>query len=441
MNAGTATVLPIDRESTSTSTSQTRRRAPRLLELQEVVITGVGPLLPNCDDREQFWQHLSTGQTQLNIELDPADGLPCAIGRVHHFDPARYLSGQPSATYANCHREQLFYLASVALAARDANLDLDGLREQPVGLFDGTSRGSFAYWCDVMAHTHNTGARLTLKEISRGMPGQAVGVAAAMFGFTGSTFTFNGTCSSGVIAIGQAFRELQSGRGQIAFATGHDAALIAPMYQMYRDANLLSDEVLNASNAISPYSGHRGNAFGEGAVTLVLETRQHAERRGASILAEICGFRHANGGQHPTDVDFTGERPMDAIESVLSEAESTPADVDFVLGHGNGVRASDISELNYMKRVFGVRSNRVPLISTKPVFGHTLGASGAVNAAAAALMIERDYVIPTVGVVPSQMVRGFDHQPNVGEARSLNAGLVVAYGIGGQNAVLMLRKP
>lgn len=432
-------LLPV--EAIGKETSQTRRRAPRVLELQEVVVTGLGIVLPGCDDPSLFWQQLSQGQTQLSIEPDPAQQLPCAIGRVKDFDPAKYLKGFESSKYRSCHREQLLYLASIAQAADHAQFRLDSSTQHGIGLFDGTSRGSFAFWYDTLRQRlESRGSALTLKEISRGMPGQAVGVAAAMFGLTGPTYTFNGTCAAGLIAIGNAYRELQTGRVEMAFASGHDAALVGPIFEMYRDAGLLNEEASDARLAISPYSLHGGNAFGEGAVTLVLETRSHAERRGAPILAEVCGFRHGNGGQHPTEVDFTGDRPAEVIEDVLEEAEATERSIDFVLGHGNGVRGSDISELNYMKQVFGERSRHVPLISTKPVYGHTLGASGAVNAAAASLMLLNDYVIPTVGIDERKAVRGFNHQANVGASRKLNAGMVVALGIGGQNAALMLRK-
>jgi 3-oxoacyl-(acyl-carrier-protein) synthase len=112
--------------------------------------------------------------------------------------------------------------------------------------------------------------------------------------------------------------------------------------------------------------------------------------------------------------------------------------IDFVLGHGNGVRASDISELNYMKRLFGARTRSVPLISTKPIYGHTLGASSALNVAAATLMLQHESTIPTAGSDPEAIVHGFNHQEHGGESRPLRAGLVVAYGIGGQNAILAL---
>lgn len=433
---------PIEDHPGSGFGSQTKlRAAPRSVQvLHEVVVTGVGAVLPNCDTREALWRQLSEGATQMAIEPDPADGIPCAIGRVRDFDCARYMDGVPAHLYKSCLREQQLYLASVVQAAHDAGLGLSGFASPKTGLFDGTSRGNFAHWYELIHHRVRESSRFTPRDLNLGMPGQAVGLAAAILGVQGPTFTFNNSCASGVVAIGNAFRELQAGRIDIAFGTGHDAALVGPLYQMYRDAGLVSNEGERPELAIRPYAGSSANAFGEGAVTLVLETREHAQRRGAQPLAQVVGFRHGNGGEHPTDVDFTGARPADLIQKNLEEAQMCANDVDFVLGHGNGVQASDISELNYMKRVFGRRTREVPLISTKPIYGHTLGASSALNAATAALMLKNDFVVPTVQLDEKRVVHGFNHQANRGEARKLRSGIVVAYGIGGQNATLLLRK-
>lgn len=431
-----------DDEVSEVYASETRLVAANQLARQhEVVITGLGTILPNCDDRRQFWHQLQHGECQLAIEPDPADQIPCAMGRIRDFDAKRYLRDIPPKLFANCHREQQLYLSSVVTALGDAGLDRADVASDRVALFSGTSRGSFAFWYELFEQrASRPDARFNLRELHLGMPGQAVGIAAALLGVKGPTYTFNATCASGLVAIGHAFRELQAGRIDVAFGTGHDAALVPPLFQMYRAARLISAEREHPDQAIRPYSGSTTNAFGEGAITLVMETREHAEARGATILAEIAGFRQGNGGEHPTDVDFTGERPARLVNEVLEEAGVTPGAIDFVLGHGNGVQASDISELNYMKRLFGRRTRDVPLISTKPIYGHTLGASSALNAAAAALMLHDGFVIPTVGVDERRVVHGFNHQANQGVARPLKAGVVVAYGIGGQNATLLLRK-
>lgn len=423
----------------SSHQSHSRLKARRVAVLHDVVVTGIGAILPNCDTSELLWRHLRDGESQLAIEPDPGDEIDCAIGRVRDFECAKYLPDVPARLFQHCSREQQFYLASVASACVDAGLPLESFASEEVGLFDGTSRGSFAFLYELASAREKV--RPTLRDLNMAaLPGQTVGIAASILGVRGPTYTCNGTCSSGAIAIGTAFREIQAGRVQVAFGTGHDAALVAPLFQVYRDAGLVSNEAHEPGLAIRPYGGSFANAFGEGAVTLVLEAREHAERRGATILAEVVAYRHGNGGSHPTDVDFTGERPALLINETLKEAMLTQADVDFVIGHGNGVLASDISELNYMKRVFGKRTRDVPLISTKPVYGHTLGASSALNIAAAALMLKHGFVAPTIGVDPARVVHGFNHQARRGAARALRSGLCMSYGIGGQHTSLVLRK-
>ncbi|HYQ42595.1 MAG TPA: beta-ketoacyl synthase N-terminal-like domain-containing protein [Polyangiaceae bacterium] len=414
------------------------RTARRTAVLHDVVITGIGVILPNCDEASVFWQQVKSGQSQLRIEPDPGDAIQCAIGRVRDFSGKKYLSQIPEKLWARCSKEQLFYLSSVVRACQDAGLTLGELASEHVGLFDGTSRGSLELLCELVK---SDGKRPSLRDFNLGaLPGQSVGIAASIFGVRGPTYTYNGSCASGAIAIGNAFREIQSGRISVACGTGHDAALVAPLFQVYRDAGLMSAEAVDPSRAIRPYSGSFANAFGEGAVTVVLESREHAETRGARVLADLIGYRYGNGGQHPTDVDFTGERPARLILESLTEADVTPDDVDFVIGHGNGVLASDISELNYMKRVFGDRTREIPLISTKPVYGHTLGAASAINVAVGALMLHHAFVAPTIGVDRQRVVSGFNHQANEGSSRLLRSGVVVSYGAGGQNAAIIMQR-
>src|SRR6478609_2330390 len=418
--------------------SQTLRKVRRTAVLHEVVITGIGVILPNCDDASVFWQQIKAGQSQLKIEPDPGDAIQCAIGRVRDFTAKKYLAEIPEKLWARCSKEQLFYLSSLVRACHEAGLALGELASDQVGLFDGTSRGSLEFLYELL---RSEGKRPSLRDFNLGaLPGQPVGIAASILGIRGPTYTYNGSCASGAIAIGNAFREIQMGRVAVAFGTGHDAALVAPLFQVYRDAGLVSAEANDPSRAIRPYSGSFANAFGEGAVTVVLESRQHAEARGARVLAELVGYRYGNGGQHPTDVDFTGERPARLIFDSLAEAELAPEDVDFVVGHGNGVLASDISELNYMKCVCGDRHREIPLISTKPVYGHTLGAASAINVAAAALMLHHAFVVPTIGVDRQRVVNGFNHQANEGTSRLLRNGVVVSYGAGGQNAAIIMQR-
>jgi len=411
--------------------------------MSEVVVTGIGPLLANCADRRTLWAQLCNGPSQLAFEPAPGvEGERWAVGRVRGFEPERWLGRFPRQYYERYHREQQLYLSSLMIALDDAGLELANIARDRVGIFDGTSRGNFDYWYERVRSEREVPASqlYTRRELLSGTPGQAANLAASLLGIRGPIYTFNVTCCSGAVAIGQAYRELQSGDIDVAFASGHDASLQAPMYRMYRDAGILSLERDDARRAIRPFVDHTRNAFGEGAITLVLETREHAARRGAPVLATIDGWKLGNNGAHPLHVDTEGGRATALISQVLSAAKVERDDIGFVVGHGNGVEQSDHSELAYMHKVFAARAPQVPLLSVKPVYGHLLGASSALNVAAATLMLHHGWIVPTLNVDQARADDTIDHLGGGGRRTDASAALSVSYGIGGHNAVVLIGK-
>jgi 3-oxoacyl-[acyl-carrier-protein] synthase II len=409
--------------------------------MHEVVVTGIGPLLANCADRHTLWSQLREGPSQLVLEPAPGGGGDhWPVGRVRDFVAERWLGRFPQGFYERYHREQQLYLASMVIALEDAGLDLTALPRERIGIFDGTSRGNFDYWYERVRFEHcRTASELyTRRELLTGTPGQAANLAASLLGVRGPVYTFNVTCCSGAAAIGQACRELAHGDIDVAIAGGHDSALQTPIYRMYRDAGLLSLEREDARRAIRPFIDHSRNAFGEGAVTLVLETREHAARRGATPLARIEGWKLGNNGGHPLHVDARGGRATTLIDEVLAAAAVERDRIGFVVGHGNAVEQSDHSELAYMQAVFGDRAPEVPLVSVKPVYGHLFGASSALNVAAAILMLHHGWIVPTLNVDPARATGPIDHLAGGGRRSDAPAGLAVSYGIGGHNAVTLV---
>ncbi len=407
------------------------------------MVTGIGVLLPNCDRREVFWEQLKEGRSQLRFEPDP--GKPdelCAMGRVRDFDPGRYLGDIPRRFYRRYPRELQLYLSSVVLAREDAGVSWSEEEAGRVGLFDGVSRPTFHDWYHKIRAAGDAPPieSYSRRDLMVTIPGQTIGVAASLFKIRGPTYTFTATCSSGSVALGHAFREIREGEIDLAFATGHESCLVPPLFAMYRDANLISRERVDPRRAVTPYVGYSTNAFGEGAVTLVLESRERAEARGAEILATVGGYRYGNNGYHPTTVDVVAVRPAEVIDELLRRGGVPREDVAFVVGHGNGVQISDVSEENYMRRLFGRRAAEVPLISVKPIYGHTLGASSAINTAAAVLMVKHDYVVPTINITPDEVKRVSNHQAAEGRPQECKAGLSASYGMGGHNAVVLVKK-
>jgi 3-oxoacyl-[acyl-carrier-protein] synthase II len=410
----------------------------------EVVVTGIGPVLPNCVDRSTLWSQLRDGESQLVFEPAPggAPGERWAVGRIHGFDPRRWLDRFPQKFYQRYDREQLLYLSSLVIALEDARLNLGQVARERIGLFDGTSRGNFDYWYDrIRDERRQPPATLyTQRELIVGTPGQAASLGASLFGIRGPVHTFSSTCCAGAVAIGHAWRELVLGEIDVALATGHDSSLAAPFYHMYRDADLLSSERNDARRALQPFVGHSRNAFGEGALTLLIETRAHAEARGATPLARLRGYKYGNNGGHPISVDREGARATALVKDVLLATGVGRERIGFVVGHGNGVAQSDQSEQLYMQRIFDDRVSEVPLLSVKPIYGHLLGGSSALNIAAAALMLHHRWLAPTINIDPARVVGPVDHLAGRGRPSREPAGLAISYGIGGHNAVTLLER-
>lgn len=403
--------------------------------MHQVVVTGIGVVLPGCGDRDRLWAQLRDGQSQLVLEPNPAGGNPVPMGRVRDFDPAAALAGIPDRFVRRYSREIQIYLASVLRARDDAGLDLDRVDPARIGLFDGVSRPAQHFNWELQRE----GRQVRKEDLLSGLPGQAVGIAASLLGVHGPAYTYTTTCASGSVAIGQAWMHLRMGVVDVALAGGHESALVEPVYAAYGDAGLLSDTT-PPERSVTPWVGHSRNVFGEGAVTLVLETREHAEARGAPVLAELSAYGYANNGTHPTQIDGVGGRPAALLGRLFAQASLDPAQVAFVVGHGNGVQRSDVSEQNYMRRVFGPRANEVPLVSVKPIYGHVLGASSALNVAAAVLMVHHDYVVPTINIDESRIKRSTNHMPNRGAARPCPHGVAVSYGMGGNNTAVLVSK-
>lgn len=408
---------------------------------RDAVITGIGVILSNCDSRETLWRQLRDGRSQLALIPDPADpARRVPAGRIEGFRPADYLGEIPDRLRARYGRELQLYLASVVLARDDAGIRGEDLPAEGIGLFDGTSRGPLEFWHDKFRQEVDRPADqvYSRKDIVTGLNGECPGIAASLFGFKGPTVAIAGSCVAGSLAVGYAAREIRSGEIDVAFATGHDAALLPALYAMYREAGLLSREAGDPRRALRPYGDVPTLVFGEGAVTLVLEERERAERRGAQIFARISGLKHGNGGQHPTALDAGADRSVQILESLLDSCGCAPGQIGFVVGHGNGVPISGRAEMNFMRRVFGARASRVPLLSTKPYYGHLLGGADTLSVAAAALMLHQGFIVPALNAEPGLRANGWEVFG--GEPTDCRAGLTFSYGMGGQQAAILLEK-
>ncbi len=406
--------------------------------MRDVVITGVGLILNNCDRKETFWRQVKEGESQLHLDSWPdVSDRPIVTGRVRDFAPERYLGEILGERYRRYPRELQMYLASVFMARDDAGLKLDAIDPERIGLFDSSSRPGQQFLAEQIGRNDLREVCNTVSIVETS-PGMTVGFAASVLKTRGPAYLTYAACSGGTLAIGTALREIQDGEIDVAFATGHENPVNrVALLQYSHESRLQSPEREDPARAIRPFSRH-GTVLGEGAITLVLEAREHAEQRGASILASVKGLGYGNNGGHVMRPDLDGVRPAEVIRKLLRKSQVSADEVDFVVAHGNGVDLSDRSEQKMMRLVFGDRSKDVPLVSNKPIYGHLLAGSSSLNAVQAAFMLKEQFIPPTINVDERNIPGDINHQAGRGAPKKCRYGLTVSFGMGGHNGVLLL---
>jgi 3-oxoacyl-[acyl-carrier-protein] synthase II len=398
-------------------------------------------LVPGCTSRGEFWESLERGDSKLRMSPDPsAPERQIAMGRVND-EGERLLEDLPEKARTRWSREQKMHLASVLLARDDAGLqDAHELWPDRIGIFDGTSRTNIEYMVDRLEQRRN-GRTFTKQELAIGLPNHAAALAASYLGVRGPVYTVGATCASGAVAVAAALRAIERGEIDIAYATGHDMPLLAPVFETYHAAGLLSREAECAERALVPFVDARGTVFSEGSVTMVLESHERAVQRGANMLAILTDCAHGNTGVHATHVDASGEVPARLIAGLLARNHVRPSEIDFVLGHGNGVSMTYASEIGCMRHIFGPYASAVPLLSTKPIFGHLFGGASALDVAAAVLMVHHGRTFSTINAEPARVPAGVRHHGGPLPAGRARCGLATSYGMGGQISAVLVQHP
>jgi 3-oxoacyl-[acyl-carrier-protein] synthase II len=255
---------------------------------------------------------------------------------------------------------------------------------------------------------------------------------ADQFGLAGPRIVITTACAAGGNAIGGGLDLLRSGSADLVLAGGVDVLLRETL------AGFGSLKAVSPT-ATSPYSRSDGLSLGEAAAFLVLESAAHAEARGATVLAEIAGYGLSADAFHATSPDPSGRGAVTAVRRGLAHAGFTETDVSYVNGHGTGTPANDRMESRAMRVLFGERTARVPVSSTKSAIGHTLGAAGAVEAVACVLSVRDDLLPPTVNVT-SPPPAGLDIVPGRGRSARVDVAVSASYAFGGNNCSVIVGK-
>jgi 3-oxoacyl-[acyl-carrier-protein] synthase II len=391
---------------------------------------------------ERAWGALIEGQSGIGpfTQFDASDLRTQFGGECRDFDPAPYWNPTDLRRHG---RFTHMAVAASTMAVDAAGLDTseDGARG---GVFIGVALGGLPEILGSHTDLETRGPRkVSPFFILRAAPNLAAGEVAIRFGLRGVSFATASACTSGAHAIGEAFRAVRDGRIDYALAGGSEAVNTRLTVAGFNSMRALSVRNEAPESASRPFdTGRDGFVLSEGAATLVLEEEERAKRRGAPILAELCGYGASTDALHATKPPDDGSGLVASMREALSDAQLDSSMIDYINPHATSTPAGDAAEAAAIVEVFGARTTGGLLVSaTKSMSGHLLGASGALEAAISVYAIARDVVPPTINLeTPEGPAARLDLVPNTARSARLRAAMSNSTGFGGHNATLVLRR-
>jgi 3-oxoacyl-[acyl-carrier-protein] synthase II len=405
-----------------------------------VVITGMGGVTPIGNDVETFWQSCLEGRSGIDgiSHMDATNYLVKVDAEVSGFEPRDYIEHKEARRMA---RFSQFAVASARMALKGSGLNLDDEDPERIGVLCGTGIGGYPETDEaVRTIVHKGGNRLDPFYMPKMLPNMAAAHVAMQLQLKGYNNTVSTACAAGTQAIGDALNIIRLGRADIMFAGGAEAGIT--------ELGLAAFDIMRAlshgtdSTASRPFDAKRdGFVCGEGSGILILETLEHAQKRGAHILCELAGYGATADAYHLVAPCVDGEGAQRAMRMAVSDAGLQLDDIDYINAHGTSTPVNDAAETAGIKSLFGERAYRIPISSTKSMIGHALGASGAIESLACIKAIETGVVPPTINYENPDPDCDLDYVPNksrdIGE---VNAVLKNSFGFGGQNACLVFKK-
>ena len=405
-----------------------------------VVVTGMGAVTPLGLTVASFWDGLIRGRSGIRriSAFDPSELRSQIAGEVKDFDPLAAFSHPKDARHAD--RYSHFAVAAAREAFLQAGLGDSGFDARRIGVVIGSSNGGITTLTEQFRALTEAGARrLSPFAIPMLRNNMAAALVAREWGLQGPSFGVGAACATASNSIGEACRLIRSGEADVVFAGGSEAPICELIVGGFCAMRALSTRNDAPHEASRPFDRERdGFVIAEGAGVLVMEEESHARRRGAAILAEVAGHGATTDAHHITQPRPDGTAAMRAMSAALAQARCLPENVSCIMAHATGTRSGDRAEATALASVFPQR--RVPITAVKSMTGHLCGASGAIELIAAIQAIEHGVIPPTINLLQPDPENDLDcvaQQPR--EAR-IDAVLCNAFGFGGANSSLVVRR-
>ncbi len=407
------------------------------MTLNRVVVTGYGLTSPIGNTPEEFWNNLHDGKIGIGpiTKFDNSEIPVHNAGEIHNFPFDKYFVRKDKN---RMDQYSLYAIYATLEALENAKLDMDTVDRDRTGVIVSSGIGGLQEMQEQIIRMHEKGIkRIQPMFIPKALSNMAAGNIALRIGARGVCKSITTACASSNDAIGEAFREIKFGYHNVILAGGAESTINEIGIGGFNALTALSTTEDPARSAIPFDKDRNGFVMGEGAGVLVLESLEHAQKRGATILAEVVGYGSNCDAYHQTTPTPDGSGAAKAIELAIKEAGISPEDVDYVNAHGTSTQANEKGE---SKAIVTVLGKDVPVSSTKSFTGHLLGAAGAVEAVATIEAIRHNYIPMTAGTRELSE----DIEANVvygqGQEAELEYAISNTFGFGGHNAVLAFKR-
>ena len=410
---------------------------------KRIVITGLGAVTPLGIGVETYWEGLLSGASGVGpITLFDPERFDVKIAaEVKGFEPGSFME---KGEARKMDRFAQFGVAAAKLALEDAKFSINEQNAERVGVLVGSGIGGLASLEEQMRNLIEKGPnRVSPFLIPMMIADMATGQISILTGAKGPGSTVVTACATGANAIGDSLEILRRGQADVMIAGGTEAAVTQTAVAGFGNMKAMTSKFNDCPEKASrPFDAERsGFVIGEGAGVVILETLEHAEKRGAPhIYAELVGYAMTSDAYHITQPAPDGKGVVRAITGALVDAGVQPEEVGYINAHGTSTPMNDKAETSALKVAFGDHARKLAISSTKSMTGHLLGAAGAIEAIAAALAIDREILPPTTNYQTPDPDCDLDYIPN--QARKARVEIAVSNnsGFGGHNAVIVLRR-
>jgi 3-oxoacyl-[acyl-carrier-protein] synthase II len=413
-----------------------------MTDRRRVAVTGIGAITPIGVTAQGLWCGLRRERSAVGLVtlFDPSPFRSHVAAEVRNFQAADHLDAK---RLKRLNRYGVFAVVAARMAVDDAELDVACEDRDRIGTMMGSALGGTAYAEEQLGRYLSRGLTAVDAALALSVFGGASSCNIAIeFGATGPNSTNGMSCASGTIAIGDAFRCIRDGDADVMLCGGAEAPLAPLCYGAFTVIRAMSVRNDDPTHASRPFDKDRdGFVMGEGAAVLVLEEWSRAHARGAHVYAEVLGYGTTNDAYHMTAPRPDGSQAARAMRHALRDAAIAPHEVGYVNAHGSSTPLNDPTETLALKDVFAEHAYRMPVSGTKGYYGHSLGASGAIETAICALSFEHEWLPPTVNLASPDPACDLDYVQARGRSQRVDIALTNSFGFGGINASLVLKRP